>query len=353
MERLRIIHFMNHFFAGVGGEEKGDMPLRTQPGPVGPGRPMQQLLGDQAAIVSTVYGGDNFLAQHVEEVAGNVTEIARQYKADFMIAGPAFGAGRYGFACAQVSQAFAETLKRPALTAMHPENPGVDFYRAVKNPLVYCLPTRATAAGMTDAIRALAAFVTKVASGTPLGPAGAEGYIPRGLRANITAPRAGADRALDMLEAYLAGRPFETEIPMYQYDLVPPPKPVEHVSQIKLGLISTAGLVPPGNPDHFRTGANVVWRKYSVAGLRAMASADWAVIHGGYDTPSMQQNPNFGLPLDVLRELEDGGSIGPLMDHFYSVTGNVMQPAYATRMGREMAAEFKNSGVDAVLMVST
>ena len=39
---LRVVHYLNQFFAGIGGEEAANIPPRVQQGPVGSGRPLQQ-----------------------------------------------------------------------------------------------------------------------------------------------------------------------------------------------------------------------------------------------------------------------------------------------------------------------
>ena len=36
--KLRVVHYLNQFFAGVGGEEMSDHPVSSRPGPVGPRR---------------------------------------------------------------------------------------------------------------------------------------------------------------------------------------------------------------------------------------------------------------------------------------------------------------------------
>ena len=36
-EKIRIVHYINQFFAGIGGEEKGASPLESCAGPKGPG----------------------------------------------------------------------------------------------------------------------------------------------------------------------------------------------------------------------------------------------------------------------------------------------------------------------------
>ena len=36
-KKVRIVHYINQFFAGIGGEEKGSSPLEHCEGPKGPG----------------------------------------------------------------------------------------------------------------------------------------------------------------------------------------------------------------------------------------------------------------------------------------------------------------------------
>ena len=52
----------------------------------------------------------------------------KEVKPDVLLAGPAFDAGRYGLACGEVCQT-AQEMGIPAVTAMHPENPGVLTFR--------------------------------------------------------------------------------------------------------------------------------------------------------------------------------------------------------------------------------
>src|SRR5919198_338712 len=55
MTTLRVVHYLNQFFAGIGAEDKADAPPGHRGGPVGPGRVLQQLLGDRGEVVATVY----------------------------------------------------------------------------------------------------------------------------------------------------------------------------------------------------------------------------------------------------------------------------------------------------------
>jgi glycine reductase len=45
---VRVAHYVNQFFGGVGGEEKADAAPELRPGAVGPGALLQQFLGADA-----------------------------------------------------------------------------------------------------------------------------------------------------------------------------------------------------------------------------------------------------------------------------------------------------------------
>ena len=47
----RIVHYLNQFFIGAGGEDAAASPPSSQAGPVGPGRRLAQLLGDELALL--------------------------------------------------------------------------------------------------------------------------------------------------------------------------------------------------------------------------------------------------------------------------------------------------------------
>ena len=137
-----------------------------------------------------------------------------------VVAGPAFNAGRYGLACVEICLALSERLGLRCVTGMEPENPAVSLYRDAHNEKVFLFPTAETAAGMIAALKLIAPFACRLALGEEIGPAGAEGYISRGIRRLTRVDRPAVDRAIDMLLAKVAGEPFETEVPMEVWDKV-------------------------------------------------------------------------------------------------------------------------------------
>ena len=115
--QVRTLHYINQFFAGIGGEEANDLPLEVREGPVGPGRALDQILGDRGSVVATIVAGDNHFVEEEDQSVATVREAMREAKPDLVVAGPAFDAGRYGLACALVCKAAGE-LGIPAVTAM-------------------------------------------------------------------------------------------------------------------------------------------------------------------------------------------------------------------------------------------
>src|SRR4029453_5585829 len=95
---MRVAHYVNQFFGGIGAEEHAGQSLEIRDGAVGPGRLLESLLGKDARIVLTFVCGDNYAVEHQDEVTASVVEKVRHANADLFVAGPCFYAGRYGMA---------------------------------------------------------------------------------------------------------------------------------------------------------------------------------------------------------------------------------------------------------------
>lgn len=347
---IRVVHYLNQFFGGIGGEEKADIPLQVRDGPVGPGLGLQKALGDRGQVVATFICGDNFFNSHTDAVLAELERVVPAYQPDVLVAGPAFNAGRYGFACGQVAKAFSERLNIRAVTAMYPENPAVENHRRVSG--LWILPTSDRAGDMPKVLPKLADWAVRLARGEPIGPAKVEGYIPTGQRQLQMTDTPGYERAFRMLMAKLSGQAFETEIPIEQFEMVPPAPPLKEVKTARLAIITTSGLVPRGNPDKFRMFNATEWRKYRLPDAPTLRGEDWEVIHGGFNTAYAQQNPHLVVPLDVLRE-KAGRDFGQLHDEFYSITGVGTSLKVARQAGQQIAASLREAGVEAALLVAT
>lgn len=352
MEKVRVMHFVNQFFAGLGGEDRADLAVGSIAGPAGPGRLLQTMLGESAQIVVTAYCGDNYFAEHREEALARILAVARDHRIQIAVAGPAFLSGRYGFTCVEVCRHLGESLDIPSVTALHPENPALNAYRQYKDRRVFALPTSESVTGMAEAVSRLARLAGKIAVGEVIGPAAEEGYIPRGIRVTEPVSRSGRRRAIDMLLGKIAGS-FQTEIPVEIPERVSIAPPIADLKKARLALVSTSGVIARGNPDGFKTGRNTHWKKYSIAGLNSMKEKEWDVIHGGYNITFMCDNPNYGVPLDACRELERAGAFGQLASHFYATVGVQALVSAMQKIGREIVMDMRGGGVDGAILVST
>jgi betaine reductase len=345
---IRVVHYLNQFFAGAGGEAAAGLPIQVSDGALGPGRLLQRALGAEGVVVGTIVGGDNHVAERSDEAAEAIERALAELRPDVVVAGPAFDSGRYGMACA-LACLTASRRGVPSVTAMHPDNPGFATHRRE----LLCVPTGVNVAEMARVVPGLGRLALKLARGEELGPAEAEGYLPRGLRRPIVRDRPGAVRAVDMLVAWLGDRPFASEIPVMTYDQVAPRPPVDPAG-LRLAVVTSGGLVPSGNPDHLVSGRATQYFRYSLEGLGTMRLGEWETVHGGYSTEMVNtRNPNYVVPLDALRALEGAHRIGALHPTYYATVGNQTAVADAKRMGAQIAEELLDEKVGAALMVAT
>lgn len=344
----RVVHYINQFFAGIGGEEMASHAPEAREGLVGPGQALQAALANEAVVVGTVICGDGYYAENMDQARDEVLEMIRSFEPDAVVAGPAFNAGRYGTACGSVCDAVVAELGIPVVTGMYQENPGVDLYRKT----VYIVPTADSARGLRKALPGMTGLLLKLLHGEPLASPDEEGYLPRGVRKNRFVQEIGARRATEMLVRKLQGQSFATEYPMPAFDRVPPAPAVADLSGITLALVTSGGIVPNGNPDHIEASSASKFGEYDIAGVRDLKGG-YATAHGGYDATYANEDANRVLPVDVLREMEEEGRFARLHDKFYSTVGNGTAVASAKAFGKEIAGRLRQAGVDAVILTST
>ena len=345
---VSIVHYLNQFFGGIGGEEQADTPPQYRNGPVGPGVGLAKHLGDQGAVVGTLICGDNYFIEHQEDAVSQLLEMADASGADVLIAGPAFNSGRYGTACGALATAW-QGRERPAVTAMNSNNPGVELFH--HGP--YILPTGPTATSMNEALPRLAEFALRLGLGAEIGPAEDEGYFPSGVRKNLRVGNGAAERAVGMLLSKLAGEPFQTELRVPEFSNVPPASPIADLNSSLVALVTESGLVPSGNPDRLETWNASKWFKYLIADMDTLQRGDYEAWHGGCDTTGTNDAPDRTVPLDAARALEKKGTIGRLYDYYYVTTGNMANINTMSRIGQELALDMKSQGVQAVILTAT
>jgi len=349
MGEIKVVHYLNQFFAGIGGEEKADIKPEVREGIVGPGQALEAAFGGNAKIVATVICGDSYFNENVDEAKKEIIEMIKRYNPDLFIAGPAFNAGRYGVACGDICKTVKEVLNIPVVTAMYPENPGADIYKKD----VTIMETGDSAASMRKAAPSLAAAAIKLAKGEDLGTPDEGGYIPRGIRKNVFTKDRGAKRAVDMLVNKISGKEFKTEYPMPEFDRIPPNPAVKDMSKAKIALVTSGGIVPKNNPDRIESSSASKYGKYDISGVNCLSCDAYETAHGGYDPVYANQSSDRVLPVDVLRDLEKEGRIGSLHQYFYTTVGNGTSVANSKGFADTFAKELIADGVTAVILTST
>lgn len=346
---FRIVHYINQFYAGIGGEEKADYQPEIREGIVGPGDALKKALGADAEIVATVICGDSYFASNIEKATADIIEMIKKYKPDAFVAGPAFNAGRYGTACGAMCEAVSKQLGIPVISGMYPENPGVEMYKK----FAYIVETPDSAAGMRKAVPAMASLILKLLKKEALGKPAEEGYIERGIRKNMFYDKLAAERCVDMFVAKLKGLPFETEYKMPVFDRVDPQPAVKDMKKATIALVTSGGICPQGNPDHIEASSASKYGEYDISGVTDLVKGKYCTAHGGYDATYADQDSDRVLPVDILREMEKEGVIGKLHNKFYTTVGNGTAVASAKRFGAEIADKLVADGVTAVILTST
>lgn len=346
MSNYKIVHYINQFYAGIGGEEKANTEPFKKDGPVGPGQAFNGALGSTADVVGTVVCGDSYFNEN-EDALSTVMDMIKSFEPDLVIAGPAFNAGRYGMAAGAVSEAVMKELNIPAVTGMYEENPGVDIYRQTP----YIVEVGSSAASMRKAVPVIANLVKKLLDDEEVSPS-QDGYFTR-YRKNFQAEHRGSTRAVEMLVKKLNKEDFETEYPMPEFDNVDPGEAIKDLSNAKIALVTSGGIVPKGNPDHIESSSASKYGKYDISDFSDLTEDTHETAHGGYDPSFANEDSDRVLPVDVLREKEKEGVIGKLFDYFYTTTGNGTAVASAKNFASEIAEELKTNGVDAVILTST
>lgn len=348
----RIVHYINQFYAGKGGEDKADHRPESIPEALGPGKEMERLLkerGEDAVVVGTVICGDSYYGEHMDEARAECLKMIEAYKPDILIAGPAFNAGRYGVACGDIAAAATEQLGIPSVTAMFRENPGLELY----GKKTFVVPSSESARSMRKDIANMVALALKLLKKEPMGPAREEGYFSRGIRKNFFKEKSGAARAVDMMLKRLKGEEFRTEYEMPVFNKIPPAAPVKDMKNATIAIITSGGVVPKGNPDHIRVSSADSFGRYDISKLDDLTMENYESVHGGYDRAYATADPDVVVPVDELRKLEKEGKFKKLHEFFYTTTGTGTSVNNAEQFGREIGEMLRNAEVDAAILTST
>ncbi len=343
----KVLYYLNQFFGGIGGEDMADFEPEFRAGElVGPAMGINAAAGDGIEAVGTLICGDNFFGTHEEEAKAFIAKVIEEQQPDILCAGPAFNAGRYGFACAGACAVANEAGVIP-VSGMYEENPGLEHCQSFS----WVAATANAAAQMRKAIPLMGNLIAKLAAGEEVTPED-DSYFAQGRRETVLVEDRGSKRAVDMLLARLNDEEFVTELPMPSFDEVEPAPPIADLTKATIALVTSGGIVPNGNPDRLQSASAQQWNKYDISGYDEL-KGDFYTVHGGFDPVYCNEDADRVLPLDALREMEKEGKIGKVYDYMYTTTGTGTAVANSIQFGEEIGKELKEAGVDGVLLTST
>lgn len=345
----KAIHYINQFFAGIGGEEKADHEPEIREGLVGPAMALNSML--DAEVTHTIICGDNYIGSNTEKAVETILGFLEDKEFDIFVAGPAFQAGRYGVACGTIGKAVGEKFGVPVITSMNVENPGVEMFKKD----MYIFEGGKSAAKLKEDTKVMADFGNKLLKGEKTGPADEEGFFPRGIRSQVWTDSGvtAAKRGVDMLIKKLRGEDFQTELVIPEKDKVAIAPPIKDLSKANIALVNTGGIVPIDNPDKIQSASATRWGRYDISKMDRLQAGEYKTIHAGFDPAAADDDPNVIMPVDAMRKYLEEGKYAKLHDYFYSTVGTGTTQAEAARMGIEIVEKLKEDKVDGVIMIST
>ena len=147
-------------------------------------------------------------------------------------------------------------------------------------------------------------------------------------------------------------RAFARTYPWRKVDPIPVARLGQQVSRCRVGLVSTAGFVVPGDAP-FDSGIRGGDFSYRV--IPADAEVDLLEEHhrsDAFDHAGIEADRNLGLPLDRLHDIAGAGDIEAVAPRHVSLMGSITAPGRLVRSTLPAIVDlFKEDGVDVVLLV--
>ncbi len=341
---MRVVYYVNQFFGGIGAEDQADVPFQGRPGAIGPAQALRRVVEPGTEIVATVMAGDNWVNTDLGPRVHAIANAIMSYFPDVVLAGPAFGAGRYGVA---VGALVAELGQRGvvAVGSMDKNNPAVSIYRHQ----TFLVDSGTSPKSMGDIVTAMWRLARALVQGEEIGDPGTGRYIARGYRVPVRHRQPGAMRAVDMLLRKLAGEPFTSEIPWRESETFSASPPLEDLSKATIVLVTDGGIVPCGNPDHIEGSMATKIGRYPLSAATCLEPN-----HGGYDLRFARENPYRVLPLDSVLRLQEAGVISQIHPYWFTTAGNATSVERAKIFAQKVLAELRTIlGPVGVLLTST
>lgn len=135
-------------------------------------------------------------------------------------------------------------------------------------------------------------------------------------------------------------------------EAVPAARLTRSVTEARVALVTSAGLVAPGNPpfDLDLKGGDASFR--TIAGDAVLDALTMHHKSDAYDPAPMAADRNVAFPLDRLRALAAAGAIGEVAPRHLSFMGSITRPERLIEEFAPAAATLLASdGVDIALLV--
>ncbi|ACY14528.1 glycine/sarcosine/betaine reductase selenoprotein B family protein [Haliangium ochraceum] len=141
----------------------------------------------------------------------------------------------------------------------------------------------------------------------------------------------------------------------YRYRRIQPTpwQPLDRaLAACRVALVSSAGLVPPGQPDFDERVRGGDYSYRVIDGEADLAELRECHRSSAFDHADVQADGNVALPLDRLRELAAEGVIGAVAPRHLSFMGSIPAPGRLMRhTAPEAAALLREDAVDIALLV--
>lgn len=348
---VKVLHYFNQFFAGIGGEDKAGQKVLFIPRALGAGAIIQDALRAHEVEYATLVCGDNYFHEEEEKAVYAIRAAVEQFQPDFFLAGPAFNAGRYGLACAKLCTWVRENWSIPAITAMHEDNPGTKEI----GRHVFIIQTGPSAEAMKECLRVFSLLIERLLAKdeSAIENFRVEHCLPIPRRFTVRSVAPDYVRAADLLLAKLNGQPCESEIPYVESRKHPIPNLTGSLKDAILALVTEGGLVPMGNPDRLESSRGSRYFKYPIEGRADLRRGDFEAMHTGYDTSTVNQDPDRIVPLDAMRVLEKAKRFKKLHDYYFVTTGTGAMPSKMEEIGARIAQELAEAGIKGVILTAT
>ncbi len=145
---------------------------------------------------------------------------------------------------------------------------------------------------------------------------------------------------------------FMRSYPWRRLDEIVPAHRPKPLAECRVALVSSAGLVAPGQApyDHKAKGGDWSWR--SIPADVEVQSLTEHHRSDSWDHTGIEADRNLGMPLDRLHELAAAGTVGGVAPRHVSIMGSITAPGrFIRKTVPEIVEALTADEVDVALMV--